>query len=156
MAGTSFEEHVGARSERVTNAVERGAVRKFAEAIGDLNPLYLDREAAARSRWGRLIAPPTFPRVFDFGDIEEIELPEAGVIHGEQAYDYTRPLFVGEELDCYTVFEETYEKKGRAGRMRFLVLKRVAEDSGGEQVMTTRDVYILTEAVLGDEDGAES
>lgn len=154
MAEATFEEHVGARSEPVRNTVERGAVRKFAEAIGDLNPLYLDEEAAARSRWGRLIAPPTFPRVFDFGEIDEIELPEAGVIHGEQTYHYARPLFVGEDLRCYTVFEETYEKKGRAGRMRFVVLKRVAEDEEGEQVMTTRDVYILTEAVL--EEGEES
>lgn len=145
-----YEKHVGARSESVRNVVERGAVRKFAEAVGDTNPLYLDEEAAARSRWGRLIAPPTFPRVFDFGTVEEVELPEAGIIHGEQGFRYTRPLFVGEELLCHTVFENTFEKQGGQGTLRFLVFQRVAEDGDGERVLTTNDVYILTEAVVGE------
>jgi plastocyanin len=34
-----WKEHVGSRSSTVRNAVERGAVRKFAESIGDPNPL---------------------------------------------------------------------------------------------------------------------
>ncbi|MDQ3303821.1 MAG: MaoC family dehydratase N-terminal domain-containing protein, partial [Actinomycetota bacterium] len=44
-----FERFVGHRSEAVVNVVEKGAVRKFAEAIGDPNPLYVDEEAAKRS-----------------------------------------------------------------------------------------------------------
>ena len=35
-----FEQSVGHRSKAVANVVEKGAVRKFAEAIGDPNPLY--------------------------------------------------------------------------------------------------------------------
>jgi hypothetical protein len=33
------------------------AIYHLAYAIGDLNPLYVDPEYAARSRWGRLVAP---------------------------------------------------------------------------------------------------
>ncbi|MBA4116191.1 MAG: MaoC family dehydratase N-terminal domain-containing protein, partial [Rubrobacter sp.] len=65
----SLEQFIGQRSEPVMNVVEKGAVRKFAEAIGDLNPLYMDEEVAKASRYGRLIAPPTFPRTFDYGEI---------------------------------------------------------------------------------------
>lgn len=142
-----LDELVGARSPIVRNTVERGAVRKFAQAIGDLNPLYLDEEAAARSRWGRLIAPPTFPRVFDFGSIPDLPLPPAGIIHGGQSYTYTRPLFVGEDVLCHTMFRETYERRGSAGTLRFLVFERVADDSSGERIVTSRDVLILTEKV---------
>jgi acyl dehydratase len=131
----------------VRNTVERGAVRKFAQAIGDLNPLYLDEEVAAKSRWGRLIAPPTFPRVFDFGRLPDLPLPPAGIIHGDQSYTYTRPLFVGEDVHCHTHFKETYERKGSGGALRFLVFERVADDAGGERVLTSRDVLILTETV---------
>ncbi|MFE7792777.1 MaoC family dehydratase N-terminal domain-containing protein [Streptomyces sp. NPDC057460] len=35
-------------------------VRHFAYGYGDDNPLYCDPEYAARTRWGSLIAPPTF------------------------------------------------------------------------------------------------
>ncbi|MET0143202.1 MAG: MaoC family dehydratase N-terminal domain-containing protein, partial [Ilumatobacteraceae bacterium] len=35
-------------------------LRHFAYGYGDDNPLYCDEEYAAKSRWGGLIAPPTF------------------------------------------------------------------------------------------------
>ncbi|MBA3474210.1 MAG: MaoC family dehydratase N-terminal domain-containing protein, partial [Rubrobacter sp.] len=50
----SVERFIGYRSEPVTNVVEKGAVKKFAEAIGDPNPLYVDEEAAKASRYGAL------------------------------------------------------------------------------------------------------
>ncbi|MEJ7819826.1 MAG: MaoC family dehydratase N-terminal domain-containing protein [Rubrobacteraceae bacterium] len=51
-----YEEFVGWRSEAVKNLVERGAVRKFAEAIAEGSPLYVDEGAARGSRYGRLLA----------------------------------------------------------------------------------------------------
>lgn len=90
---------VGERSESVVNLVERGAVRKFAEAIGDPNPLYADEETAKRSRYNGLIAPPTFPRTFEYGRIQDMYWPEAGMIHGEHCVSYEHgPLKVGDEL----------------------------------------------------------
>ena len=38
--------------------IERSAVWNFCEAVEDANPVYWDEEAAAKSRFGRLIAPP--------------------------------------------------------------------------------------------------
>ena len=75
----TFERFVGCRSEPVANVVEKGAVRKFAEAIGDPNPLYVDEEAAKASRYGGLIAPPTFPRTFEYGEVEGLGSTGAGV-----------------------------------------------------------------------------
>jgi N-terminal half of MaoC dehydratase len=40
--------------------VEEGHILLFARAIGDPNPIYSDREAAAGSELGGIIAPPTF------------------------------------------------------------------------------------------------
>jgi acyl dehydratase len=144
-----LSQFVGARSAPVRNVVEAGAVRRFAEAIGDLNPLYHDEEIAAASRWGRPIAPPTFPRVFDFGTVEGFSLPSSGVIHGQQGYSYSRPIFVGEVLLCYGYFKEMYEKKGRDGILTFLVFERFAETESGEPVMRTDEIYILTPAITG-------
>lgn len=123
-------------------------MRRFAEAIGDLNPLYVDETEASESRWGRRIAPPTFPRVFDFGTVDGVQMPSTGVIHGEQEYHYQRPLFVGEDLQCYTELTDVYEKKGKKGTMTFVVFRRVAEDGDGVEVVWSREVYILTEAAL--------
>lgn len=138
---------IGRTSAPVRNAVEQGAVRRFAEAIGDSNPLFVDEEAAARSRWGGLIAPPTFPRVFDFGAVEGLDLPKAGLIHGEQSYTYRRPLRVGESLLCRTEVRNVYEKEGRSGRLVFLVFRRTGVDATGETVFTADEVVVVTPAV---------
>ena len=41
-------------------AVTADDIRDFAEAVGDLNPLYLDAEAARQEGYPTVIAPPTF------------------------------------------------------------------------------------------------
>ena len=40
--------------------VEKGAIKKYADAVDDHNPLYWDDEYAKNSRYGSIIAPPGF------------------------------------------------------------------------------------------------
>lgn len=144
MVAERWHRLVGKRSEVVENLVEKGTVRRFAEAIGDANPLYVDEEAAKRSRYGRLLAPPTFPRTFDYGRIEDLGSPDIGLLHGEHRIRYERPLFVGEEVRCYTRVTDYREKQGRGGLLGFLVTEHVGEDAEGRRIFTMEDVAILT------------
>ena len=51
---------IGRESEPTSIEVEKGAIRRFAEALGDANPLALDEAAARRPasrRWWR--RPPS-------------------------------------------------------------------------------------------------
>jgi acyl dehydratase len=138
---------VGQSSEPVRNVVEREAVRLFAEAMADPSPLYHDEEAAERSRYGGLLAPPTFPRTFNYGRVEGLELPSAGLIHGEFRISYERPLLVGDELYCRLTLRDSYDKEGRRGLLGFLLFERTGEDSEGNIVFTTNDTVVVTEAV---------
>lgn len=138
-----LKESIGKRSSKVKNTVERGMVKKFAEAIGDPHPIFIDEEVGKRSRYGQNIAPPTFPRVFDYGEVAGLELPNKGLIHGEQTYHYERPLVIGEEINCYTEVKDCYEKKG----MVFFVLKRYGETPENETIFTEEQVIIITETV---------
>jgi acyl dehydratase len=142
-----LEEHIGKYSNKVKNTVERGAVKKFAEAIGDPHPIYLDEETGKKSRYKNNIAPPTFPRVFDYGVIDGLKLPSKGLIHGEQTFHYERPLLVGEEILCYSKVENYYEKKGNRGVLGFLVIKSYGEDPSGQIIFTSKQTVIITEAV---------
>lgn len=139
-----FSSFVGHRSESVSNVVEKAAVRKFAEAIGDPNPLYVDEEAAKKSRYGGLIAPPTFPRTFEYGEVEGMGAPGQGFVHGEHRVRYERPLFVGEEVSCYAEVKDYYEKEGREGTLGFLISERVGESRRGERIFTMTDTAVLT------------
>ena len=142
-----FKEMIGKRSEKVKNIVERGMVKKFAEAIGDPHPIFIDEAYGKQSRYGKNIAPPTFPRVFEYGEIEELQLPNKGLIHGEQIYHYKRPLFVGETIYCYTEVADYYEKTGKNGWMGFIILKLYGKDAEGENIFTEEQVVIITETV---------
>ncbi|MEI3613173.1 MaoC family dehydratase N-terminal domain-containing protein [Pseudogracilibacillus sp. SO30301A] len=142
-----YRAFIGERSERVKNTIERGAVKQFALSIGDAHPIFIDEAYGKRSRYGRNIAPSTFPRVLEYGAIAGLKLPEKGLIHGEQIYHYQRPLFVGEELYCYTKVTDYYERMGKSGLMGFLVVERFGEDTSGELIFTEKAVTIITEAV---------
>ncbi|NRD79339.1 MaoC family dehydratase N-terminal domain-containing protein [Bacillus sp. BRMEA1] len=142
-----FKEQIGKHSSKVKNVVERGAVKKFAEAIGDLHPIYFDEETGQKSRYKRNIAPPTFPRVLDYGVIEDLHLPNKGLIHGEQTFHYKRPLFVGEEINCYSQVKNYTEKKGNFGEMGFLVVENVGEDAAGNVIFNATSTVIISEAV---------
>ncbi|MFD2922340.1 MaoC family dehydratase N-terminal domain-containing protein [Halobacillus naozhouensis] len=138
---------IGKRSGKVKNIVERGAVKKFAEAIDDAHPIFICEKTGRQSRYRANIAPPTFPRVFDYGVIEGLDLPKKGLIHGEQLYHYERPLLVGEEIHCYQEVHDYYERNGKSGEMGFLQIKRYGEDSDGQLIFTEEQVVIITEAV---------
>lgn len=142
-----FQEKIGKRSDKVKNVVEKGWVKKFAEAIGDPSPIYFDEEAARVTIHKKNIAPVTFPVTFDYGTIPKLGMPTKGLIHGEQKYHYRRPLYVGETVYCYVEVKSYYEKKGNFGDMGFLILSRCVEDEQGELVCETEQVLIISEAV---------
>lgn len=142
-----FKEQIGKQSNKVKNVVERGAVKKFAEAIGDLHPIYFDEETGSLSRFKNNIAPPTFPRVFDYGVIAGLNLPNKGLIHGEQTFHYVRPLLVGEEIYCYTKVKNYSEKKGNFGEMGFLVIENYGEDLAGNTIFSASSTVVISEAV---------
>jgi acyl dehydratase len=142
-----FKDQIGKQSNKVKNVVERGAVKKFAESIGDLHPIYFDEEVGAKSRYGKNIAPPTFPRVFDYGVIEGLNLPNKGLIHGEQTFHYVRPLLVGEEVYCYSKVKNYFEKKGNFGEMGFLVLESYGDDAAGNTIFSSTSTVVISEAV---------
>lgn len=138
---------IGKRSAIVKNTVEKGAVKKFAEAIGDLSPIYIDEEVGKNSRFKRNIAPSTFPVTFEFAAVDELKLPSKGLIHGEQSFHYKRPLLVGEDVYCFTEVKDYYEKTGNFGKMGFLVLSRSGLDSHDELIFTEERVIIINEEV---------
>ncbi|WP_026566989.1 MaoC family dehydratase N-terminal domain-containing protein [Bacillus sp. UNC41MFS5] len=142
-----FKDRIDKQSNKVKNSVERGAVKRFAEAIGDLHPIYFDEETGKNSRNQTNIAPPTFPRTFDYGDIEGLNLPNKGLIHGEQTFHYERPLRVGEDIYCYSKVKNYFEKKGNFGEMGFLILESFGEDEAGGLIFSSTSTVVISEAV---------
>lgn len=64
-------------------------IRHFCEAIGDRNPVYLDEEAAAKTRHGQLIAPPAMLGVWTMGTPRNAGGPRDQVIRRLEQLGYT-------------------------------------------------------------------
>ncbi|MFG2087801.1 MULTISPECIES: MaoC family dehydratase N-terminal domain-containing protein [unclassified Spirillospora] len=90
--------------------VSRVKIREFADAIGDRNPVYRDQEAAKAAGHPDIIAPPTFPIVVSLGNPAladpDLGLNYAMVVHGEQRFEYTRPIRAGDVVACTSTVTE--------------------------------------------------
>ena len=139
---------IGAASEIFTVEVEKGAIAKFADAIGDPNPLYRDAEFAKRHGHRDIIAPPTFPTAFRPPEEQEWtrHLDRRRVLAGEMAFIYERPIYAGDVLDCRIHFVRVDEKEGRSGKMEFLVQEvRGTDAKTGAAVFTQRRTTVYRE-----------
>ena len=58
-----LSQYIGMQSQPQTawDCVESGAVRRFIQAVMDDDPVYWDPAAAAKSKYGTLVAPPLYP-----------------------------------------------------------------------------------------------
>jgi acyl dehydratase len=128
--------------------VERGRIKDFARAIGDLNPLYLDDRIGAASEWGDIIAPPTFPTTFrdETGGaalLQDLGVDISRVLHGEQEFELHRALRPGETFLCRSKVVDIYEKSGRSGGLAFVVRETAVTDGANEIVATMRHVTVV-------------
>ncbi|WP_214325189.1 MaoC family dehydratase N-terminal domain-containing protein [Nonomuraea sediminis] len=124
--------------------VSRVKIREFATAIGDGNPIYRDKEAAQAAGHPDVIAPPTFPIVFSLqSGGEALTDPELGlniamVVHGEQRFEYTRPIYAGDEL----ITTATITDIRSAGRNELLTVRSEITTAAGEPVCTTYNTIV--------------
>src|SRR6267143_5623339 len=131
-APTLTRDLIGRASELVLFEVERGAIRKFADAVQDQTP------ACVRGD----IAPPTFPTTFRM-TIPGVTFDLARVLHGAQEYRYERPLRAGDRVRCRVRVADVYRRQGRLGEMTFLILAMDGTDESGIPVFTGTSSVIL-------------
>jgi acyl dehydratase len=140
-------ELIGREGKPSTAEVVAEEVAAFARAVGDLNPLYVDPTAAAQSRFGAVLAPPTFPIRMGAaaGDPDlflALDLNYASLLHAEQEFEWFRPLVAGEKVTITGRVSDMWEKQGKSGTLDFVVLEQIARDQKGETVYVARTTLI--------------
>ena len=134
----------GKEYQEVTFEVERDRVAQFARAIGEDDPVFLDPEAARTAGFPEQLAPPTFPTVMQImtsGQVvldEELGLDYSVVVHGEQEYEWRRPLVVGDVLRATPRIADIYAR----GPNEFLVIEAEIRDQGDQVVCVARTTLL--------------
>jgi acyl dehydratase len=143
-AASRFAPYVGRESAPLVVDVERGHIRRFAEAVGDSNPIYVDEAAARAAGHPRIPAPPTFAIALRANDPRGgIELDWRKLLHGEQELIFARPLYAGDRLTLVGRIADAAVKQTKSGVMDVMVLETVATDGDGARVFTARSTVLV-------------
>ena len=81
----------------VTREVTDELVRQFADISGDHNPLHLDDEFAANTRFGRRIAHGMLTGAF-ISSVLGYELSERKIAYLSQTLRFVAPVFIGDTV----------------------------------------------------------
>ena len=89
---------IGVESEAAVHDVEKGAIVKFARAIGDPNPAFND-DSTPRG----MVAPPTFLRSMLPGPLTvEADSPYKANLDGGSEWEYFGPVRSGDRISVTT------------------------------------------------------
>lgn len=130
-------------SEPVVTEVDRSAIRRYAAAIGEIDPACFDIDAAREAGHADLLAPPTFVYTLSSGTVPGVSLPPAGNLHGEQEFEFHRPVVAGDQVSVVRRLVDTKVRDGRSGRMRIHTFENQGTDEAGELVFVARQVILV-------------
>jgi acyl dehydratase len=122
--------------------VEKNQLRFFARAVGEKNPIYTDEAVAKAAGYRSLPAPPTFlfslslPLDKPLGRFVEAGFDLETMLHGQQAFEYHRPICAGDHLLIETRVIDIFEKKN--GALEFMIEQTTASDENGSLLASMR------------------
>ena len=131
----------------------RAAIRCFAEAMGDLNPLYLDQDYASQTRHGGIVAPPTMvceTLQYMVGEVDEtggarsrFGLPVGMEIRAANDYEFFQPLRPDDVLTAHWKVTGIREKQGRTGVLYFMEYDIAYTNQRGELLAVNHETMIF-------------
>ncbi len=142
----------GLRGGLENKIVTHDQITRYAADTGDLNPLWADTDYAQNTRWGGLIAPPTFENCigapFDYWEIYKLPsfltITDAGSVR--EYFTVIRPLDEFTAVDIYAGVREEAEP-GKPYRHFIQRIQRTYRNQRHEKVaVVTRDTSIIVDA----------
>lgn len=135
-------------------------LRRFAAAIGETTPLYVDEDVARRAGYRSLPLPPSFlfglalepGEPFPWFASVGFDLPR--VLHGEQSFTYHAVPCAGDRLHVEHRITDLYDKPERG--LRFAVRETRILSEHGEPVADLRGVFIQPDAARNPSPGRPS
>ncbi|HIE17812.1 MAG TPA: hypothetical protein EYP71_06410 [Dehalococcoidia bacterium] len=141
---------IGIPSEPIIFKVEEGAIQRYAQAIGDPNPLYNDIDYAKKSKYGRLMCPPGFTGWPVKGGISVFRLVDTLVkagapsrlLDGGVEFEFFEPVGAGDTLIGTTKIIDISERETRMGKTMFTTLETTFLNQNGNVALKSRSTLI--------------
>jgi len=145
---------------RVIGEVYKRDIQRFALATGDHNRLYFDEEYTKKSKYGGIVAPPSFIYTFVYDQGFDVEVGEDGITVPRSAEELRPPLplkhlmGVGSELEFFQPLRpgdvisakkkilDIYEKEGRSGKLIFTITETIYSNQRGEVLVAEKETIV--------------
>lgn len=121
--------------------VGREKILEYAKATLCTNPYCTDPEFAKESRYGVIVAPPTFASVYcqlamrQVFEDEELGMNVPRVVHGEQTFEFGAVVKSGDVISTTTTIRDIIFKENSAGVKNELVLARTDSVNQNSEVV---------------------
>jgi len=123
----------------------KARIRAFVDGIGDVNPLFRDESYAKNTRYGRIVAPPSWIYSVATG-AAFTSLRGVHGFHSADDLEFYRPILVGDTLTPRAILRDVKEKVGKfAGRMIMEYHEKTYHNQRKELVAKGTALVIRTE-----------
>lgn len=144
---------IGVESNPSVYEIDRSSIRRWAEAIGDPNPLYTDEEYAKSKGYRSIIAPPGFIGQYAFpvaskstgastSAFRGVASPFSRNLNGGNEYELLKTVQAGDTLMMTTMIADLREREGRMGKMFIVVTEFIFRNQDGDVVVKVRNTSI--------------
>lgn len=126
--------------------VEEGDIRRFAQAVGDSNPLWQDRQFAAKTSYGGIIAPPTFVASlspYDFLGQIIAQSPYKRQINGGNELELIQPIRPGDRITAILKVNDVRERKGKFGDTAIMSAETTYTNQNNQTVATVKTTILF-------------
>jgi len=138
-----MHELVGKTLDTIVFKVEEGAIQRYAQAIGDPNPLFNDLDYAKSTKHGRLLAPPGFtgwpikagrPTEKLFAFLVKAGAPPR-ILDGGIEFEFIEPIGAGDVLTATSKIAKVTERETKLGKTMFTTAEVTYVNQKGNTVV---------------------
>jgi acyl dehydratase len=142
---------IGITLDSIVFKVEEGAIQRYAQAIGDTNPLFSDPDYAGKTIYKRLLAPPGFTgwpvkagRLSErlLGSLAKAGAPSR-LLDGGIEFEFFEPIGAGDVLTATTKIINMTERETKLGKTMFTMLETAFANDKGKMALKSRSTFIL-------------
>ena len=139
------QKFIGKEYKALDYVICREKIKEYVNAIGDLNPLYLDPEVAKKSNYGCIIAHPMFVVVFardamfQLFEDKEININFARLVHGEQEFIFHNVAKENDTMTTYGKIKNIFQK----GNNDFVILETKSYNQNKDLIVEGNWTFVI-------------
>ena len=132
------------RQEYFNTQITRDGIKHFVDGIGDINPLYRSRDYALKTKYGCLIAPPTFLETINYSQHPKGVPPGVeGFLSGFE-WEYFRPVCEGDEYTARVIYPlDVQVKPSRFAKQLVVIHEKGDLIRQGSDIVATYKSWVI-------------